>query len=143
MIDVAGRNNRTMILPVDDGSPWSVHVDSFVNVREPLIPRVIVIICMSGKRVDVGTSPGSGLLEPEWKAALKDLASKCVSGLRDRQVPVPYKFLFELESALMLARKQAILFVVRHQAAVLIQHLSSEEACHEWALAEASHVMGS
>lgn len=72
---------------------------------------------------------------------MKDATRSCVDELKRRHVTVPDQFPFELESALVGARRKAILLLVRHQADSLIQHVSSGEACHVWAEAEAAHVM--
>lgn len=135
---------------VEDG-PWAISIvsSSYANngtgAQQDVsaFPRIEYSVYMSGKQVEKVGGLDISLLNPGWDRSIRDATKSCVNYLRKRSVLVPDQFPLDLESALVTARKRAILLVIRHQAASLIEHVSADEACHEWALAEAKLVMSS
>ncbi len=144
-LEVRGRN-----VDVGDGLPWAVHIDASCYLAAATLnvgptPKLGISIYITGERSDVHVRTMGeidfDLLIPGWEGILNDAASTCVNDLTKRQVPVPDEFRERLLVALREARITAILLVVRYQAASLIHHIPSSEACRIWSEVEAGHIM--
>lgn len=133
---------------VEDGSPWAVRLVSSCYLADTVrnispTPKLELAVAMFGKHVDTLGELNFDLLNPGWDDVLNDAASTCVNNLVKRQVPVPDEFRESLLAAIREARITAILLVVRYQAASLIHHIPSSEACRVWSEEEIKHIFES
>jgi hypothetical protein len=134
---------------VEEGSPWSIRIETSVMMSYTVrdispIPKVRLSVVMSGKPVDVAADLDDlGLLVPVWETNLKSAVLSCIGHLFKRSVPIPYEFQELLLASLREARIRSILLMVRHQAASLIHHIPSSEACRIWCEEEIINVMSS
>lgn len=127
------------------GSPWSVRVDASCKLSRELspMPSIEVKVDMFGETMTSVCELGAELLHEEWPFMLNHAASLCVEWMKGRDAVVPDQFEKGIVERLHEARKAAIAIVVRCQASILIQHISSEEASRIWACEEVSFVMSS
>lgn len=128
-----------------NGPPWSARVDASCELSRnlPPMPSIKVKVDMFGETMTSVCELGAELLHEEWPSMLDHAASLCVEWMKGRDVVVPDRFQEGIVERLHEARKAAIAIVVRCQASILIQHISSEEAFRIWACEEVSFVMGS
>lgn len=133
-------------VPVDDGSPWSIellascHVADVVRNIAPC-PKVNVSIRFHGKHVESVEEIGLPLLNETWPVLRSSAAAAVREALTLRGILFPDPFQEGLKAALEEARKNAILCVIRYQAASLIHLVPSSDACAIWATEEAKFVM--
>jgi hypothetical protein len=133
---------------VEEGSPWAIRLVSSCYLADTTrndspTPKVELSVSMSCKHVDAIGQLDFDLTNPGWEDVLDDAASTCVNYLTRRHVPVPDEFREYLLSCLKEARITAILYVVRYQAASLIHHIPSIEACRIWSEEEIKHIFES
>jgi hypothetical protein len=132
------------VVLTEEGSIWGISLEaSCYLVGSAPAPRVLATLTMSGKRVDKVIEFKAELMEEDWREFVSDAVSACSTSLSDRGVVVPDQFREDLSVTFSESRTQAIMSVVRHQAATLIRELSSAEACRIWSEEEARHIFES